>query len=75
MKDQRRLLNKCIEEEIPFMVISGKDICSVPTLVKYLEEAKKQKCDPEFIADFSLLLNDFIQFQKQEPEKIEKPNL
>lgn len=75
MKDQKVLLNKCIVNEVPVVVISAKDINSIPTLLAYLEQAKKNGCSTEFIEDFSLVINGFIQFQKEEPQKVEIPNL
>jgi len=75
MKDQKALLIKCIANEIPAVVISAKDINSVPTLLVYMEQAKKNGCSPEFIKDFSEVLNGFISFQKDEAEKVEIPNI
>jgi hypothetical protein len=75
MKDQKALLIKCITNDIPAVVISAKDVNSVPTLLEYLEQAKKNGCSSEFISDFSQVINGFLSFQKDEPKKIEIPNL
>jgi hypothetical protein len=56
-------------------VISAKDICSVPVLRRYLEEAIARGCDEEFIEDFRAVLNGFILFQREEPENVKIPDL
>lgn len=75
MKDQKALLVKCLKNDIPAVVISAKDLNSVPTLLAYMEQAKKNGCSPEFIEDFSLVINGFISYQRDEPGKVEVPDL
>lgn len=75
MKDQKALLIKCLQQDIPAVVLSAKDLNSIPALFAYLEQAKQNGCDPEFIADFTLVINGFIAYQKEAPDKIELPNL
>ena len=75
MKDQKALLIKCIKNEIPAVVISAKDINSIPTLLVYLEQAKKNGCSSEFIEDFIQVIDGFISYQNDEADKVEIPNL
>ena len=49
MKDQKALLIKCIKNEIPAVVISAKDINSIPTLLVYLEQAKKNRSEEQHV--------------------------
>lgn len=75
MKDQKALLIKCLKNEIPVVVISAKDVNSIPVLTAYMEEAKKNGCSSDFIQDFSEVLNAFISYQADEPDSVEVPNL
>ncbi|MDR1272954.1 MAG: hypothetical protein LBK12_00235 [Odoribacteraceae bacterium] len=75
MRDQLALLRKCLRDDVPAVVISAKDICSVPVLRHYLEEAIARGCDAEFIEDFRAVLNGFILFQQEEPENVKVPDL
>jgi len=75
MKDQRALLNKCIQDDIPAIVISAKDICALPVIGKYLEEAKKQGCDFSFIEDFKEVQKAFESYQRENSQQVEVPDL
>ncbi|MDR2130259.1 MAG: hypothetical protein LBP56_03685 [Odoribacteraceae bacterium] len=75
MRDQLALLRKCLRDDVPAIVISAKDICSVPVLQRYLEEATRNGCDEEFIEDFKAVLNGFILFQQEEPFNVKVPDL
>jgi hypothetical protein len=75
MRDQLALLRKCLRDDVPAVVISAKDVCSVPVLRRYLEEATARGCDPDFIEDFRAVLNGFILFQEEEPENVKIPDL
>lgn len=74
MKDQRKLLFKCVENEIPAFVLCGTDKLAVRVLEAYCQLAKEENCSELFINDLKLLINDYIQFQKEEPEKIKLPD-
>jgi hypothetical protein len=75
MRDQLALLRRCLRDDVPAIVISAKDICSVPVLQRYLEEAVARGCDDEFLDDFRAVLNGFILFQQEEPENVKIPDL
>lgn len=75
MKDQKALLIKCLQNDIPAVVISAKDVNSVPTLIKYLEQARENGCSPEFLEDFRLVINGFISYQEEEVDKVKNPDL
>ena len=74
MKDQKKLLIKCLKDEIPAFVICGTDICSVRTMDQYYEYANEAGCNEDFLEDLLLYIEDFKQFQKEEPEKIKLPD-
>lgn len=74
-KDQRRLLNRCIENEIPVFVLTGTDKCAIAALNAYLEEAHKVGCNTNFISElYSNVIPDFLDFQAQESEKVKIPD-
>lgn len=74
-KDQRRLLNRCIENEIPVFVLTGTDRCAQAALRAYAEEARRLGCNTAFIEDLEgNVIPDFRDFQLQEPEKVKLPD-
>lgn len=74
MKDQKKLLHKCLIEDIPAFVICGTDACAVNTLQSYYKIAQTLGCNEQFLADMKLVIDDFIAFQKEEPEKVKYPD-
>lgn len=74
-KDQRRLLSRCVENEIPVFVLTGTDRCAQAALRAYVEEARRLGCNETFIQDLETnILPDFRDFQAQEPEKVKLPD-
>ena len=73
-KDQLVLLKKSLHNEIPAIVLTAKDICSLPALESYLNEARKH-CNNEFIQDFEEVLFHFRKFKTEESKLMEIPNL
>lgn len=74
MKDQKKLLHKCLLEDIPAFVVCGTDICSIQTMEAYYNIAKDKGCNIDFLEDLKLAIEDFKSFQKEEPEKIKLPD-
>ncbi len=74
MKDQKALLNKCLQNDIPVLVISGNDKLAVPVLMKYIDEAQKAGCSNEFIRDFADVIREFKTYQAEEPESVKLPD-
>lgn len=74
-KDQRKLLNRCVLNEIPVFVLTGTDKCAMAALQAYAAEARKLGCDESFIEDLEgNVIPDFQAFQEQEPEKVKLPD-
>jgi len=74
-KDQRRLLNRCVENEIPVFVLTGTDACALTALMAYAAEARSLGCNQEFIKDLEgNVIPDFRDFQIQEKEKVKIPD-
>ena len=51
MKDQHQVLHKCLTEDVPAFVLTGKDVCAIETLKAYLEIAIQKGCSLEFTND------------------------
>lgn len=74
-KDQRKLLNKCVMNEIPVFVLVGTDKCAMTALRAYAAEARALGCKGDFIMDLEHnVIPDFKTFQDQEPEKVKLPD-
>ena len=74
-KDQRKLLNRCVMNEIPVFVLTGTDRCAMAALRAYAEAARQMGCSAEFVEDLECnVLPDFRDFQVQEPEKVKLPD-
>jgi len=74
-KDQRKLLNRCVMNEIPVFVLTGTDRCAMAALRAYAEAARRMGCTDEFVEDLECnVIPDFREFQAQEPEKVKLPD-
>ena len=74
MKDQKRLLHKCLLEDIPAFVICGTDICSVQAMAVSYTHLTLKGCNSNFLEDLKLAIEDFKAFQCEEPEKVKIPD-
>ena len=74
MKDQHQVLHKCLTEDVPAFVLTGKDVCAIATLKTYLQTAIEKGCGDEFVNDMVLVLREFERFQHEEPKKVKIPD-
>lgn len=74
MKDQKKLLNKCLVNDIPAFVICGTDICAIETMQAYYSIAQRNGCSKEFLEDLRLAIEDFKSFNAEEPDKVKLPD-
>ena len=65
MKDQRKLLNSCIKNDIPAVVFQGTDSCALEILIAAKEIYTKNGCSKEFLFDWQLLINEFSGYQQE----------
>ena len=74
-KDSKKLLIRCLTQEIPVFVLTGSDKCAMAALNAYLAEAKRLGCVPEFIKDLETnVLPGILMIFRTEPEKIKLPD-
>lgn len=74
MKDQRVLLKRCMQKEIPVMVLSGNDALAVDVVRFYLALAKKRGCSVEFIEDFEKVVRHYESHVLESPDTIKLPD-
>ena len=72
MKDPLKIVKDCraSENQEPVFVLRGQDRFADQILEQYLLHCMANQCNSEFIDDLVLLINDFVQFQKEEQTKI-----
>ena len=75
MKDQKQLLLKSLNNDVPVFVICGTDENAIETMEKYFQIAQKNGCDNAFLQDMKLVIEDFKAFREQEPEKVKLPDM
>lgn len=75
MKDQVKLLRKCINNDVPAIVFQGDDLAAVEILEGALKCYSQIGCEKEFLIDFKLLINEFKAYQEESPQKVKKPKL
>lgn len=74
-KDQKKLLNRCLLNEVPVFVLTGTDACALAALKAYATEARRLGCNPEFIADLEgNVIPDFHDFQAEEKDSVKLPD-
>ena len=65
-KDQKKLLSRCLLNEVPVFVLTGTDACAMAALNAYAEEAHRLGCNTDFIADLeSNVIPDFRDFKEK----------
>ena len=75
MKDQKQLLLKSMNNDVPVFVICGTDKNAIETMEQYYQIAQKSGCTEDFLEDMRLVINDFKAFREQEPEKVKLPDM
>lgn len=74
MKDQKRLLNKCLISDIPAFVICGNDNNAIKTLEAYFLCAKEIGCSKDFLSDMLDVIEEFKEYKRQEPDNMRNPD-
>lgn len=75
MKDQRKLLNDCINKNIPLYMLQGTDPCAVDILKTASLIYKQQDCSVEFLYDFQNVIRGFHGYQQDSPNGMDLPTL
>ncbi len=69
-RDQLQRVRKCIYNEEPVFVLRARDICSITTLERYFDAAKKEGCPQEFLDDMLEVISEFKDFQRNNPTRL-----
>lgn len=76
MKDQKQLLNKCLNNDIPAIVFQGTDRCAIEILQAAEAIYQKNGCSPEFMKDFhENVVGNFMAYQKENSSNTKIPDL
>lgn len=75
MKDQRKLLNVCLDNKIPAFVLQGMDACSVEILKAASDIYQRNGCSEEFQYDFKSLVNYFSIHQNENQSSFQLSSL
>jgi hypothetical protein len=51
-------------------VLRARDICSITTLERYFDAAKKEGCPQEFLDDMLEVISEFKDFQRNNPTRL-----
>ncbi|MDD5013466.1 MAG: hypothetical protein PHW73_00005 [Atribacterota bacterium] len=73
-KKDQNLIKKAAEKKIPIFVISADDECALPAIQKYLNECILSPCSPEHNIGVMERLNEFIQWQNNNPDQVNLPD-
>ena len=66
MKNPIQMIKQCHENEEPYFLLRGKDVCALPAIKKYYEEVKEKVKEPYFIEEIEEIMKDFYAFRKEQ---------
>ena len=66
MKNPIQMIKQCVENEEPYFLLRGKDICALSAIEKYYEEVKGKVKDPYFIEEIEEIMKDFCAFREEQ---------
>lgn len=75
MKDQRLLLRKCLNNNIPANIFQGQDPCAIEILKSAEEIYKKNGCSIEFLYDFGCVRKNFEGYSNEHKGTFIMPKL
>ena len=73
-KKDNKIIVDCDRDDIPMFVISGKDICAIPTLVEYLTQCALDGCSDEHKLAVKARLDEFREWQMNHPDRVHIPD-
>lgn len=74
MKDQKKLVQNCINNDIPVLALSGKDKLSLLAVRFYLRLAIQNNCSPEFIEDLKEQVAWFEEYAAENYDRLKLPD-
>lgn len=75
MKDQCKLLNDCIDKNIPVYMLEGRDLCAVEILKTASKIYKEHGCSKEYLYDFQNVIRGFVECTFEHSESMDLPDL
>ncbi|MDR1813842.1 MAG: hypothetical protein LBR18_03220 [Tannerella sp.] len=74
MKNPIQMIKQCNENEEPYFLLRGKDLCALPAIEKYYEMVKAVVKDPYFIEEIEEIMKDFRAFRLEQEQKTHIPD-
>lgn len=59
------MIKQCNENEEPYFLLRGQDLCALATIETYYAEVKKYVKDPYFIEEIEEIMKDFRAYREE----------
>jgi len=68
------MIKQCNENEEPYFLLRGKDLCALPAIEKYYEIVRAVVKDPYFVEEIEEIMKDFRAFRLEQEAKTHIPD-
>lgn len=65
MKNPIQMIKQCVENEEPYFLLRGQDVCAFAAIEAYYEAVKERVMDPYFIEEIEEIMKDFQSFREE----------
>lgn len=65
MKNPIQMIKQCVENEEPYFVLRGQDVCALAAIETYYEEVRNKVKDPYFIEEIEEIMKDFRAYREE----------
>ncbi|WP_080904540.1 hypothetical protein [Parabacteroides sp. Marseille-P3160] len=70
MKNPIQMIKQCTENEEPYFLLRGQDVCALAAIEAYYETVKERVKDPYFIEEIGEIMKDFRSFREEKETHI-----
>jgi hypothetical protein len=74
MKNPIQMIKQCNENDEPYFLLRGKDLCALPAIEKYYEIVKTVVKDPYFVEEIEEIMKDFHAFRREQEQQTHIPD-
>ncbi|MDR2473711.1 MAG: hypothetical protein LBD53_09180 [Tannerella sp.] len=74
MKNPIQMIKQCNDNDEPYFLLRGKDLCALPAIEKYYDMVKFVVKDPYFIEEIEQIMMDFRAFRAEQEQKTHIPD-
>lgn len=68
------MIKQCNENDEPYFLLRGKDLCALPAIEKYYEIVKTVVKDPYFVEEIEEIMKDFHAFRREQEQQTHIPD-